>query len=44
MSVNWARERRLAKFALFSVVMSGGLIVAAFYLMKKSSLKSTDHF
>lgn len=39
MSVNWARERRLAKFALFSVVMSGGLTVAAFYFNEEIFIK-----
>jgi intracellular septation protein len=31
MTVNWWREKRLARFALFSVIMSGSLTVAAFY-------------
>ena len=31
MGANWVRERRLARFALFSVIMSGSLTVAAFY-------------
>jgi intracellular septation protein len=31
MLVNWARERRLARFALFSIIMSGSLTLAAFH-------------
>jgi intracellular septation protein len=31
MLINWVAEKRLARFALFSVIMSGSLTFAAFY-------------
>ena len=42
MALNWIQTRRLARFALFSLLLSGGMTLAALYLMQLFLLRSSQ--
>ena len=44
MAANWLQTRRLARFALFSLLMSGGMTLAALYLTQPFLSKSSRPF